>query len=221
MDLTELIKSWKNKRFISLLSGGLDSPVATHLMMEKGYDCICITFLIGDDYQKSKEKMVKIVKRLKKLSNNKITLILFKHNDILEKFISKGKRKLTCILCKRYMLRVARYIAHQTDSIFIVNGDILGEQASQTLDNLVQVQKVIDDIAIIRPLIGFEKLEVINKSRELLLYELSILPESGCNYNPKYPETHARTSDIVESEKDIDYETLVQDIVKDGELILF
>lgn len=118
------------------------------------------------------------------------------------------------------MLRVAAVLAQKTGASFIVNGDILGEQASQTLDNLVQVQKVLQDTPVIRPLIGFEKLEVIKKSRKLGLYDLSILPEPGCDYNPKYPETHARISEIIASEKGIDYQKIINSVVQGGDLVI-
>ena len=122
-------------------------------------------------------------------------------------------------MCKRYMLRTARFLAIKERADFIINGDILGEQASQTLDNLVQIQKAVDDIPVIRPLIGFEKADVIKLSQKLGLYELSSLPAPACGRNPKYPETHAKERDIVITEKGINYDSIAKKIIAKAEII--
>ncbi|MCP4761305.1 MAG: hypothetical protein GY870_05955 [archaeon] len=214
------IDNKKAKKIVCLLSGGLDSPIATYLMAKKGYECLAITFLTGDDPQlKNRDKVRKIAERIKELTGAKITLYVAKHNPTVELFKEKGLRKMTCVMCKRYMLRAARHLALKENAVFIVNGDILGEQATQTLDNLVQVQRVLDDVPVIRPLIGFEKADVIKMAQKLGLYELSSLQAPGCTHNPKYPETHAKEKDIWASEEGINYDKMVKRIMNEAEII--
>jgi len=117
------------------------------------------------------------------------------------------------------MLRIAEKLAIINKADFIVNGDILGEQASQTLDNLVQIQSVIKKIPVIRPLIGYEKLEVIRISQKLNLYELSILQGISCDFNPKFPETHAKISDIEETERNIDFNQWINKLIENAEIV--
>ncbi|MHA1871650.1 MAG: 7-cyano-7-deazaguanine synthase [Promethearchaeota archaeon] len=207
---------------VLLLSGGLDSPIAAYLLARKGYDIIAISFLTGFDPElKNRAKVIKIAKKLNTLTNNPKKLYILQHNDTIKLFIENGLRKLTCIMCKRYMLKVARLIALKENADFISNGDILGEQASQTLDNLIQIQKAVNDIPVIRPLIGFEKAEVIHISQKIGLYELSSIRTPSCDNNPKYPETHAKEKDIILSETNIDYEKIAKEIIQKAEIISF
>ncbi|MHA1338649.1 MAG: 7-cyano-7-deazaguanine synthase [Promethearchaeota archaeon] len=207
-------------KFVSLLSGGLDSPVATYIMMKKGFDCIAINFNPTIDPQNlNKKKIIQIAEKLKELTKKNITVYFINNRDILTIFKNSMKRKLTCILCKRFMLRIAETLAIRENAFFIVNGDILGEQASQTLDNLVQIQKVITEIPVIRPLIGYEKLEVIKLSQKLGLYPLSILQAPPCDFNPKYPETHAKSSEIEQTEQNIDFKAWIKAILESAEKI--
>ena len=210
----------RKKKLVFLLSGGLDSPVSLYLMAKKGYDIVAITFLTGDDPDKmNRDKVIKIAKKIKELTGESIKLYVADHDPTVERFSQTPLRKLTCVMCKRYMLRAARYIAIKEKADFISNGDILGEQASQTLDNIVQIQKVIDDIPVMRPLIGFEKAEVIKISQSVGLYELSSLPAPPCGRNPKYPETHAKERDIKMNEEDIRYDKMAKIIMDQAEII--
>jgi thiamine biosynthesis protein ThiI len=209
-----------NKKFVMLLSGGLDSPVSLYLLMNKGFDAIALSFLTGyDPESRSNDKIIKIASKISHLTKKTIKLYISDHNSTLETFTEKGLKKLTCIMCKRYMLHAARLLAIKENASFIANGDILGEQASQTLDNLVQVQKAVTDIPIIRPLIGFEKAEVIKLSQKLGLFGLSSLPAPPCKFNPKYPETHAKSNDVFESEKEINYDEIAQSILNNSKII--
>jgi thiamine biosynthesis protein ThiI len=218
----EIQKANKKSKFIVLLSGGFDSPIATYLMMNKGFSCVALSFLTGDDPElKNRQKVIDISKKIMQLTNSTIKLYIGNHNSTLQLFSEVGIRKLTCVMCKRYMLRAARILALKENADFIVNGDILGEQASQTLDNLSQIQKVITDIPVIRPLVGFEKAEVIKLSQKLGIYPLSGMTTPGCIYNPKYPETNAKPKEIAESELHVDYDAIAQKIIDAAEVIQF
>ena len=212
----------KKKRLVALLSGGLDSPVSLYLMAKKGFDCIILSFLTGQDPElKNRDKIIKIVEKIKELTGSNFKLYIADHDSTLSQFSDAPLRKLICLMCKRYMLRAARLLVIKEQADFIINGDILGEQASQTLDNLVQIQKVVNDIPVVRPLIGFEKADVIKISQNLGIFPLSSLPAPSCGRNPKYPETHAKERDIIFTETDIDYDVIARKIISKAEILEF
>ncbi len=210
------------KKFVSLLSGGLDSPIAAYLMMKKNFIPVFITFLTSDDDENSmKKKVIQIVKILAQNVNEKIKLYLINHDTNLELFKDKCERKLTCILCKRLMIRIAKEIGKKENTNIIVTGDILGEQASQTLDNLFAYNNLLENNIIIRPLIGRDKLEVIKINKVIGLYEIASQSSAGCQYNPQYPETHAKSREVKEEESLIDFYKLISKSIKKAEVLVF
>lgn len=210
------------KKFVSLLSGGLDSPIAAYLMIKRGFKPVFISFLTSDDSRHSMRKKVsKISKQLKTISNLHFKTYFINHDPNLEIFQKECERKLTCILCKRLMLRIGCEIAKIENTNLIVTGDILGEQASQTLDNLISYNNIIENYIILRPLIGWDKMEVIDLNKKLGLYEISSQKSASCQYNPKYPETHAKQKSIEQSEININIQKLVKNSITRAEILEF
>ena len=208
------------KKFVSLLSGGLDSPVGAYLMMEQGFKPIFLSFLTSDDLNQSmKKKVLKITDQLRILSNQEIKIYFINHDPNLTVFQKKCERKLTCVLCKRLMLRIATEIAKKEKTKIIITGDILGEQASQTLDNLISYNDILDGFITLRPLIGWDKIEVINLNKKLGLYELSSQKSASCQYNPKYPETHAKKKEIEVSELNINVPQMAKESIERAEVL--
>ncbi|MHA1451297.1 MAG: hypothetical protein ACTSRD_00360 [Promethearchaeota archaeon] len=216
------MKTKKKPSFVSLLSSGLDSPIAVYLMMKQGYDAVLLSYDVSGDTQSLfKQKITKVVMHLKKLTSRSLISYVVDHQKTLQEFLERGKRKLTCVLCKSYMLYSANLLAKQTHSEFIVNGDILGEQASQTLQNMSVIQKSMSEIPVIRPLVGFEKKDVLKLSHELEFYPLSTLPDVQCTYNPLYPETHADLSEVQDSISRINLEELARTSLKNAQILNF
>ncbi|MFX0057265.1 MAG: hypothetical protein ACFE85_05520 [Candidatus Hodarchaeota archaeon] len=210
------------KKFISLLSGGLDSPIAAYLMIKRGFNPIFLSFLTADDIHHSmRQKILKITELLKKFTQEKIKIYLINHDPNLNLFKQNCERKLTCILCKRLMIRIAKQIGIKEDTNIMVTGDILGEQASQTLDNLYAYNDLIENFIILRPLIGWNKQDVIDLNKEIGLYEISAQTSASCQYNPQYPETHAKSIEIRNSESKVSLEDLVIKSVKRAEILEF
>ena len=210
------------KKFISLLSGGLDSPIASLLMIEKGFRPIFISFLTSDDIDQSmRQKVLKLIEFLKKITKEKIKIYLINHDPNLNLFKQVCERKLTCILCKRLMIRIAKQIAREEGTNIIVTGDILGEQASQTLDNLYSYNNIIQDFILLRPLIGCDKQEVININKQIGLYQTSSEASAGCQFNPQYPETHAKLFEVEESELKVNITDLVENSIRNAEILKF
>lgn len=203
-----------NHPFVSLLSTGLDSPIATYLIMEKGNDCFSLSFLNGREKMGSnKKKIIEVGKRLVKLTNRKLRMHFVDYDNIIEQIQAKCNPKLTCVICKRTMILTAVELAKFYHASIIVNGDILGEQASQTLDNLYVVHQVNREIPIIRPLIGFDKLDVIKISQELGFYKLSLIKGLACEFNPKFPETRAKINEVLYTENFLDQPSLQKEIL--------
>ena len=210
------------RKFISLLSGGLDSPIAAYAMIKRGFTPIFLSFLTSDDYEESMKKKVKeIVKILSTFTDDKLKIYFINHDNNLEGFKQNCDRKLTCILCKRLMLRIAKQLGKIEDVNIIVTGDILGEQASQTLDNLYSYNNVIQDVIMLRPLIGCDKQEVININKQIGLYNTTSIASAGCNFNPQYPETHAKLFEVENSESKVNITKLVENSIRNAEILKF
>jgi len=198
------------KKAIILLSDGLDSPVAAYLMMKKGFLPVFITFLTSQvDRKQMKEKVINIVKKLSKFSDNAIKLFFIPHTDNLKQIIKNCPRKLTCILCKRLMYRIAKEIGENEEINQIVTGDILGEQASQTLANLYSYNDIFKGFIKLCPLIGLNKLNIININKKIGVYEISSKKIQSCQSFPQYPETNAKLSEIEKAEKNLNLNKLI------------
>ncbi|MFX1394691.1 MAG: hypothetical protein ACFFAH_14115 [Promethearchaeota archaeon] len=220
--MQENSKKTRVKKFISLLSGGLDSPIAAYLMIKKNLTPIFLSFLTSDDEEYSmKKKIIRIVQILAKLTDKEIKLYLINHDPNLELFKRKCMRKLTCILCKRLMIRIAKEIGKIEHTNIIVTGDILGEQASQTLDNLYTYNDLLNGFIILRPLIGQDKQEIIRLNQKIGLYEIISQSSAGCQYNPQYPETHAKSNEVNGEEFHINYDEIIKKSLEKAEILLF
>ena len=210
------------RKFISLLSGGLDSPIAAYVMIKRGFTPTFLTFLTSDDYEDSlKKKVINIVKILTTFTDNKLKIYFINHDNNLEGFKQSCDRKLTCVLCKRLMLRIAKQLGKLEGTNIIVTGDILGEQASQTLDNLYSYNNIIQDFILLRPLIGCDKQEVININKQIGSYQASSDASAGCQFNPQYPETHAKLFEVEESELKVSITDLVDNSIRSAEILKF
>jgi len=210
------------RKFISLLSGGLDSPIAAYLMIKRGFTPVFLSFLTSDDYEYSmKKKVIKIVKILSKFTKDEVKIYFINHDNNLDVFKEFCDRKLTCVLCKRLMLRLAKKLGKLVQTNIIVTGDILGEQASQTLDNLFAYNNIISGCVMLRPLIGCDKQEIIDLNKQIGSYEASSEPSAGCNFNPQYPETHAKLYEVLNSEKKVNIEELITRSIKKAEILKF
>lgn len=209
-------------KFISLLSTGLDSPVAAYLMIKKNFSPVYLSFLtFNNQNEKVKKSIVQIIKILSRYATSKPKVYFIKQDSNLDVLKQYCERKLTCVLCKRLMIRIALEIAKKEYTNIIVTGDILGEQASQTLDNIYTYNNFIKDYLIIRPLIGWDKLDVINLNKKIGLFEISSKSSITCHYNPKFPETHAKLQEILNNESKIETSEIIRKTISSSELFEF
>jgi len=207
---------------VSLLSGGLDSPVALYLMIKKGYKPICLSFLTSDDDTRSlRNKIIAIVQSVSNYANKNIKLYIINHDPNLNSFKENCDRKLTCVLCKRLMIRIAKELGRIEGTNMVITGDILGEQASQTLDNLFAYNEIMKESIILRPLIGLNKIDVIKINEEIGVYEICSKKSAGCQYNPQFPETHAKINEIINAESRVVIKEMIDRSLKEAELLEF
>ena len=196
---------------ILLLSDGIDSPVAGYQMGRQGVELIALHFVTSTDDQDSQiRRAASLTKKLEHTLNARVRIFTVPHTDNLNALNTLCKRNLTCVLCKRMMLRVAGRLAIDTDSAFIITGDSLGQVASQTLANMFAVDQATS-VPILRPLIGMDKAEITEISRTIGTYDTSTSSTTHCEYAPERPSTHSSLAEIQEEEEKIGIETIVNE----------
>jgi thiamine biosynthesis protein ThiI len=195
-------------RGIVLLSGGIDSPVAAYLMGRQGLDLVLAHFdnrpFTGDQ---EVEKAVALMRRLDEALGTGSKKLLVPHGTAQAELAKACRRNMQCVLCRRMMFRVAERLARKVDAQFIVTGESLGQVASQTLANL-NVEERATSLPILRPLIGFDKVEIERVAKSIGTYEISIAPGLCCTIAPKKPSTYARREDAEDEEENVDIEQL-------------
>ena len=196
-----------------LLSGGIDSPVAAHLMQRKGYVIVAALHFfnkhVGDI-----NTVEKCEELCKKLNIKKLLTIPFDEQQA--EIVRKCAHKYYYIIQRRLMWRIAERIAEQEGATSLITGDNLGQVASQTLSNMCTIQKAVS-ISILRPLLCNDKVETIAIAREIGTYDISKGPEMCCLLGPKHPATHSTVEIIEKEEEKIDIEKLVQCSVEQAE----
>ena len=178
---------------LCLISGGIDSPVAVQITINNGFHPYLLHYHNYPFHSLGTlEKVIAISNKIA-LANpdENIHLAIIQHGksqEIILKQLHGRELRQTCLLCRIQMFRKAEYYAKKVSADIIVTGEILGEQASQTLNNLPLVKSKID-IPVVRPLIGYNKKEVVELSKSYGYYHASILPGGCCSVNPRFPET--------------------------------
>ncbi len=205
---------------VTLLSGGIDSPVAAHLMIERGAELVTLHMdnrpYGGLEHQLTKVRQM--AKLLEELHGQKIRQFAAPHGANHAAFLGKCKAGLHCVLCRRMMLRVAGALARRDGAQALVTGESLGQVASQTLQNIA-AEYPAAPVPILRPLIGLDKQEIIEIAKKIGTYEISIQPGSCCTAVPERPATRARLHDIEAEEARLDLGALVKATVDSiGEL---
>ena len=201
-------------KVVSLISGGIDSPVATYLMLKKDLEVIAL-HLDNRPFtdEKQMNKTIALVEKLKNVTKKEIKTYIVPHGDNQLEFAKNCKRNLECVLCRRMMLRIAESISKKEGAFAIVTGESLGQVASQTLRN-IKVESQAISIPVIRPLIGFDKIEIEAIAKKIDTYEISIQPGLCCTIVPNKPSTAANLYRVLDEEKKIDIESLLENCVK-------
>jgi thiamine biosynthesis protein ThiI len=188
-------------RVVSLISTGIDSPVAAWMMMHRGCELAAVHLGAGEEVEDT-------LNVLEGYAAHRIRLYAIPYEDILSKIGAHAER-FTCVICKRTMLRIAAKVAAAEKAHGIVTGENLGQVASQTLENL----EVLSEVAspIYRPLIGMDKEEIIRRARDIGTYEHA-KKAAKCPHVPKTPATRSDLEKITALEEEIGIAALVDGI---------
>ena len=205
------------EKALSLISSGIDSPAASFKMLKRGVQLSYIHFHSAPATgQESIDNVKKIIDRLSEFQSSK-KLFLVPFLDVQKKIMNKAPNKYWVILFRRAMVRLSCIIAKKINAKALVTGENVGQVASQTLSNINVVSEPAE-IPILRPLIGYNKKEIINLATKIKTYEISILPYEDCCgfFVPKHPETKAKIDIIKGCEKDIklDLQSLSDQVIK-------
>jgi thiamine biosynthesis protein ThiI len=203
-------------RVACLLSGGIDSPVAAHRMMKRG---CAVTFVHFHSYpilsRASQEKARELV-RLLTTWQQRSRLYLVAFGEIQQQVVLGVPGPMRVVVYRRLMLRIAEHIARMSRAQALVTGDVVGQVASQTLENLAVVGSVAQ-LPLFRPLIGMDKDEITAEAQRIGTYPISIIPDQDCCtlFTPRNPQTRARLGDIEAAEKALPIDDLVERAVRE------
>ena len=209
-------------KIVSLISGGIDSPVATYRMLKRGCKAVFVHFH-GRPYlsRVSEEKVHDIVKLLTTYQlHSRLHLVPF--GDIQSQIVVKSPPPVRVVLYRRLMLRIAEKIAKQEEAWGLVTGDSLGQVASQTPENIVVINQATT-MPILRPLIGMDKIEITQQAQGIGSFETSIEPDQDCCtlFVPKHPRTRCDLPSILQVEEDLDISALIEQGLQGAELMEF
>ena len=198
-------------KVVCLISSGIDSPVAAYLMMKRGCEVIAL-HCNNDPFSGPKvtENFNLLIDRLDEYANGSaIKRRVIDYGEYLTVAKQKAPEKMTCVLCKSGMYRIAEKLAQKLGADAIVDGSSIGQVASQTLPNILATRYGVD-IPILSPLIGLDKEEITEIAIKIGTFEISKLDDGGCSAVPRYPMTHAVLEDVKQACKDMDQESEIQ-----------
>ncbi len=203
-----------------LLSGGIDSPVASFMMAKRG---MCINFVTFHSFPFTSRQALEKIKELTDILSiytGKTRLYSMNILKIQEAINSKTKKELATILTRRVMMRLAERLSETMNYQALITGESLGQVASQTMGGLTCTNASMERLPVFRPLIGMDKTEIIDIAKEIGTYEKSIEPfEDSCViFAPKHPVTNPKLEDVLAEEAKIEnYDELMTEIFEEKE----
>lgn len=207
-------------RLASLLSGGIDSPVASWKMMRRG---AVVDFIHFHSYpytnRSSIEKVKDLAAELGRWQNGG-NLYLVPFIDIQKEIMTKSEAKYRVLLYRRFMLRIAETLAFGNGAKALVTGESLGQVASQTIENIASVGAICS-LPLLRPLIGETKDDIIEVAKKIGTFEISIRPHEDCCtlFVPEHPATKSRAEDLAREEAKLDVGGLIKNAIEKIEKI--
>ena len=203
-----------------MLSGGIDSPVAGYLAMKRGVKIEAIYFESPPHTSiEAKNKVISLAKKLAKY-NNELVLHIINFTEIQEEIYKNIPHDYLITIMRRMMYRISAIIASKRNAKILVNGESIGQVASQTLTSMNAIGEVVS-MPVIRPLACFDKLDIIDLAKKIDTYETSILPFEDCCtiFVPKHPVINPLKEKCREYEKIIPYEEMIYHAIKNHEVI--
>lgn len=203
-----------------MLSGGIDSPVAGYLALKRGIDLDCLYFESPPHTSvEAKNKVIKLASIINEYSGN-IRVFVLPFTEIQEEIYKNVDDSYIITIMRRFMYRIAERLAHKYQAKIIVNGESVGQVASQTLTSM-SVINAVTCMPVIRPVACLDKLEIIEIAKKIETYETSILPYEDCCtiFLPKHPVIHPNLEKVLSLEKKLNIEDLIDRAIEKVEII--
>ena len=206
-------------KVVSLLSGGIDSPVAAWRMMKRGCTVVPVHFHSHPFLSRASQEKVRELAELLTRYQLRTRLYLVAFGEIQRQVVLSVPASLRVVIYRRLMLRIAECIARQNGARALVTGEVIGQVASQTLDNMSVIASA-SSLPILRPLVGMDKEEIVAQAERLGTYPISIVPDQDCCqlFTPRNPSTRARLSDVEAAEQSLPLEKLVEEAAAGAEV---
>lgn len=205
-----------------LISGGIDSPVAGHMIAKRGMSLECIHY---HSYPytnlQARDKVIELAGVLAKYTCG-IKLHIVSVTHIQEEIHKKCNGEYMVTILRRFMMRIAEKIAARCGAQCLITGESLGQVASQTIEGMTSSNSVIENLPVLRPLCGFDKDEIIERSRNIGAYEISIQPFEDCCtvFLPKHPVIKPSLKTVVEEEEKLDVQALLNEALSSVETVV-
>ena len=201
-------------RVVCLLSGGIDSPVAAWRMMRRGCRVLFVHFHSYPILSRaSQEKALQLARMLTAFQfRTKLYLVPF--GEIQQRVVLAVAPPLRVVVYRRLMMRIAEQIARANRGRALITGEVVGQVASQTLENMATIGRVVS-LPVLRPLVGMDKEEIIEAAQRLGTYPISIVPDQDCCtlFTPRHPATKARPEDVERAEAELPIDEMVRQAI--------
>ena len=198
-------------RAMCLLSGGIDPPVAAYMIAKRGVEIECVHFFSYPyTSQLAKDKVIELARLVTKYSG-KMTVNVVSFTEIQEAIRDNCAEEFFTLIMRRFMMEISQRIAKHDGCGALITGENLGQVASQTMEAMAVTGAVVD-IPIFMPLVGMDKEEIVTIARKIGTLDTSILPYEDCCtvFTPKHPKTKPTLSQLINAEKALDRESLIQ-----------
>ena len=208
-------------RGLLLISGGIDSPVAGHMIAKRGMQINCIHFhSYPYTNMQARDKVIELAKVLSSYTcGTKLHIVSVTH--IQEEIHKKCNGEYMVTLLRRFMMRIAERVANKCGAQCLITGESLGQVASQTVEGITSSNSVVKKLPVLRPLCGFDKDEIIERSRDIGAYDISIQPYEDCCtvFLPKHPVIKPSMASIFEEESKLEVDRLIEEALSTLEVI--
>lgn len=210
-----------NGRAVSLLSGGIDSPVASHMIAKRGVELELVHFFSYPyTSELAKEKVLTLAKLLTRYCG-RMTVHIVPFTKIQEEIRRSCPEDLFTLVMRRFMMRIAERVALDTGCRALVTGESLGQVASQTMEAMA-VTGGVCSLPVLRPVVGMDKEEIVSVARRIGTFETSILPYEDCCtvFTPRHPRTRPEPGALDETERALPVEQLIENAVESIEKVV-
>ncbi len=206
---------------VSMLSGGIDSPVSSWLMMKRGIEVVPVHFYsFPFTSERSKQKVLDLTKVLSGYSYDGIKLYVVFFTDIQKAIYDNCPDNYIITVMRRMMVRIAVKIAQKENALGIITGENVGQVASQTMENII-VTNALADLPVYRPLIGMDKQDIIEYAKNIGTFDISIRPYEDCCtvFVPKHPVIKPSFEKVLEIEKELEIDMLIEESLSRTEVL--